>query len=118
MALSYSIDPHQGIVTITGDYTDASGWRTLVMAWNSVAFLDLVAAVTLGAGSAPDSPLRFLVETPTTAVMGALPWVLVPGLMVPLYMLTHAAIFAQIARERPPRRVAAHEMPSVQPRAV
>ena len=32
MALSYSIDSSRQIVTITGDYTDASGWRTLLEA--------------------------------------------------------------------------------------
>ena len=30
MALSYSIDPAHQIVTITGDYTDAQGWRVLL----------------------------------------------------------------------------------------
>ena len=30
MPLSYRIDPLQGIVTITGDYTDAAGWRELL----------------------------------------------------------------------------------------
>lgn len=32
MPLAYSIDPAKQIVTITGDYTDASGWRTLLEA--------------------------------------------------------------------------------------
>ena len=32
MALSYSIDPRQQIVVITGDYTDAEGWRQLLHA--------------------------------------------------------------------------------------
>ena len=30
MPLSYSIDPARQIVTITGDYTDAEGWRVLL----------------------------------------------------------------------------------------
>lgn len=32
MPLSYSIDPAQGIVTITGDYADAAEWRVLLTA--------------------------------------------------------------------------------------
>ena len=32
MALAYHIDPHQRIVTITGDYADADGWRALLAA--------------------------------------------------------------------------------------
>ena len=32
MALTYRIDPSAKIVTITGDYTDAEGWRTLLAA--------------------------------------------------------------------------------------
>jgi hypothetical protein len=30
--------------------------------------------------------------------MGYLPWLLVPGLLVPLYLLTHLAVFAQLVR--------------------
>lgn len=30
MPLSYRIDPADGIVTITGDYTEAGGWRELL----------------------------------------------------------------------------------------
>lgn len=96
----------------------ASGWRPLTMAWNSVGTLDLVSAIALGVGSAPDSPLQFLFEPPTSALMGGWPWVLVPGLMVPLYLLTHAAVFAQLAREGAPQSGGAHAMPPVQPRAV
>lgn len=32
MPLSYSIDPAQGIVTVTGDYADAAEWRVLLTA--------------------------------------------------------------------------------------
>ncbi len=73
------------------------GWRGLALAWNTMALLDLVTAVSLGVGSAPDSPVRFIFESPNSGVLGTLPWVLIPAFMVPLYMLTHAAIFAQLA---------------------
>lgn len=77
-----------------------AGWRPLVLAWNGVGFLDLVTAVILGVGSAPDSPLRFLYETPAIDVMGTLPWLLVPTFLVPLYLLTHLAVFARLAALR------------------
>jgi len=55
------------------------------------------AAVTLGVGSAPDSLLRFLLETPASSPMGTLPWLLVPTFLVPLYLLTHLAVFGRLA---------------------
>ncbi len=73
------------------------GWRPLTLAWNAIALLDLVTAVSLGAGSAPNSPVRFIFESPNSGLLGALPWVMIPGFLVPLYMLTHVAIFAQLA---------------------
>jgi hypothetical protein len=75
-----------------------NGWRTLTLAWNVFGFADLVTAVTLGVGSAPDSPVRFIFENPNTGAIGTLPWLLIPGVLVPLYLLTHLAIFAQLAR--------------------
>jgi len=73
------------------------GWRPLTLAWNTVGVLDLVVAVSLGVGSAADSPLRFIFESPASDTMGTLPWALIPGFLVPIYMLTHGAIFAQLA---------------------
>jgi len=73
------------------------GWRSLTLTWNAIALLDLVTAVSLGVGSAPDSPVRFIFESPNSGLLGAIPWVMIPGFMVPLYMLTHMAIFAQLA---------------------
>lgn len=73
------------------------GWRSLALAWNAIAILDLVVAVSLGVGSAANSPVRVIFESPDTSALGALPWLMIPGFMVPLYILTHLAIFAQIA---------------------
>lgn len=75
-----------------------NGWQALAFAWNLFGFADLLTAVTLGIGSAADSPARFIFETPDSNAMGSLPWLLVPGLLVPLYLLTHLAVFAQLAR--------------------
>ena len=71
-------------------------WRALTLAWNSLGLLDALGALTLGVGSAAASPLRFIYESPDSSVMGALPWLLVPGFLMPIYILTHLAIFAQL----------------------
>jgi hypothetical protein len=75
-----------------------SGWRTMTFAWNVLGFADLVTAVTLGVGSAPNSPVRFIFETSNSGAIAFLPWVIIPGVLVPLYLLTHIAIFAQLVK--------------------
>jgi hypothetical protein len=87
----------------------AAGWRGLLLGWNAIGFVDLVVAVTLGVGSAPAMPLRFIFEEPGSGLMGVLPWLLIPGFLVPVYLLTHLALFAQrlagrAVREAGPRR--------------
>lgn len=73
------------------------GWKPLALAWNVLGALDLVSALTLGVGSAATSPVRFIFETPDSGAVGVLPWALIPGILVPLYMLTHVAIFSRLA---------------------
>jgi hypothetical protein len=73
------------------------GWRWFTGAWNLLGMADLLAAVTLGVGSAPGSPVRFIYEAPGSGVIVAFPWVLIPAFFVPLYLLTHIAIFAKLA---------------------
>src|SRR5262245_35998847 len=67
----------------------AAGWRWLTGIWSVVGTLDLVTAVTLGVGSAPGSPVRFIYETPGSAAIATLPLVLIPAFFVPLFLLTH-----------------------------
>jgi hypothetical protein len=74
----------------------ARGWHALASLWNAIGFIDLVTAVTLGVGSAPGSPIRFIFESPETATIASLPWVLIPGVLVPFYLLTHIAVVAQL----------------------
>jgi hypothetical protein len=76
----------------------AAGWRGLALTWNTLGFADLVLAVTLGVGSAVDSPVRFIYEAASSGTMSTLPWILVPGFMVPLYLMTHLAIFHRLFR--------------------
>jgi len=77
-------------------YRRTPGWRPLALAWNALAMADLVTAVSLGVGSS-DFPLRFIFENPNSGAIATLPWAMIPGFLVPLFMLTHLAIFAQIA---------------------
>jgi len=72
------------------------GWRFWVLLWNCVGVADLIVAVVLGAGSAAGSPIRFIYEEPSSALMGTLPWFLIPGYLVPLYLISHLAIFIRL----------------------
>jgi hypothetical protein len=73
----------------------APGWAAMVLAWNTFGLVDLASAVILGVGSA-DSPLRFIWESPATGTIASLPWTMIPGFLVPTYVLVHLAIFAQL----------------------
>lgn len=72
------------------------GWRAIAWAWNSFALLDLVVAVSLGITSSPGAPVRIFYAEPGAGIMSGLPWLLIPGFLVPLYALTHLAVFAHL----------------------
>jgi hypothetical protein len=75
----------------------AAGWRWFTAAWNVFGMADLLIAVTLGVGSAPGSLVRFNFEAPGSGAIVTFPWVLIPAFFVPLYLLTHIAVFANLA---------------------
>jgi hypothetical protein len=75
----------------------ASFWRPVALVWNAAGFVDLVGAVTIGIGSAPDFPLRFIVEDSIPGTMAVLPWALIPTFLVPLYLLMHLTLFTRLA---------------------
>jgi hypothetical protein len=58
-----------------------------IKAWNVLGALDLVNAVTLGLLSAPGVPFRVFTVGPGTSALGILPWVMVPAMLVPLYLI-------------------------------
>ncbi len=70
--------------------------RGVLIAWNAFGALDLIVAIMLGALSAPGTPFQLFMEAPGTAAMGVLPWVGIPTLLVPLYLMTHLAIAARL----------------------
>jgi hypothetical protein len=70
--------------------------RPLVLLWNAVGVADLVVAVTLGALSAP-GPLQVFVGPPDSSPMTSLPWLIIPGFLVPILFFIHIVIFTRLA---------------------
>jgi hypothetical protein len=63
--------------------------------WNAFGAADLVNAVALGALSAP-GPLNAFAGPPTSAIMTSLPWLLIPGFLVPSLFFIHLVIFHRL----------------------
>jgi hypothetical protein len=67
----------------------------LALAFTLFGIADLVAAVSLGVTSAPDSPLRlFLGQSVPT--LTRLPWLLVPAFLVPTFLIAHLAALVRL----------------------
>jgi hypothetical protein len=64
--------------------------------WNAFGALDLILALTLAVLSAPGTPFRVFTEGPGTQIMGSLPWIFVPAMLVPIDLLVHFAIAAKL----------------------
>jgi Na+/pantothenate symporter len=60
--------------------------------WNAFGSLDLIVALTLAVLSTEGTPLRLFKGGPGTAAMTDLPWVMIPTVLVPIYLLIHLAI--------------------------
>jgi len=79
-------------------YRQARGWRTAIAVWNVFGMVDLVVAVSLGVLSSP-GPLRRIFAEPGAGLMTSLPWLLIPGFLVPLLVTVHLVIFLRIIKE-------------------
>jgi hypothetical protein len=75
--------------------------------WNAAGALDLVLAVSLGLLSAPGTPFQVFHDGPGTAAMGELPWIMIPALLVPVYLMVHLTIAAMIRSHSSERHMAA-----------
>jgi hypothetical protein len=75
---------------------------TPIAAWNLFGTADLVNAIALGVLSAEGSPLQIFHAAPGSAAVQQLPWSFVPTVLVPLYLILHAVIWAQLLRQRKP----------------
>lgn len=68
----------------------------LIAAWNAFGALDLILALALGITSRNGSPLQLIHAGVGTAVMTALPWALVPTVLVPFFLIAHSVVFAKL----------------------
>jgi hypothetical protein len=71
--------------------------RPLILLWNALGVADLVVALTLGPLSAP-GPLQLFVGPPDTSPMTTLPWLIIPGFLVPILFFIHVVIFYRLAK--------------------
>lgn len=78
-----------------------AGW---LRAWNFFGAADLLVAVSLGALSAPNTPFRVFTEGPGTEAMTNVPWVLVPALLVPVFLLLHFVMAVRLRTAPQPVR--------------
>jgi hypothetical protein len=65
-------------------------------AWNAFGLLDLLTALTLAMLSVPGTAFRVFTEGPGTLVMGTLPWIFVPAMLVPVDLLVHVVIMTKL----------------------
>jgi hypothetical protein len=80
--------------------------RTWLGIWNAMGALDLVVAVSLGLLSAPSTPIRVFTEGPGTQAMTTLPWVFIPAMLVPIFLLVHFTIATKLRTAIPVGRLA------------
>jgi hypothetical protein len=71
--------------------------RPILWIWNIVGLVDLIAALGLGVTSSP-GPQRLIFTEPSSAIMATLPWLLIPGFLVPLLFAVHIGIFVRLAQ--------------------
>lgn len=76
-------------------YKKGSSAFPAIMIWNTLGLLDLIAAVGLGVTSSP-GPLQLIYAEPGAGIMTTLPWLLIPGFLVPLLASTHLAVFYRL----------------------
>jgi hypothetical protein len=72
-----------------------SRMRPLALLWNALGVVDLVAAIGFGALSAP-GPLQVFVGPPDSSPMTTLPWLIIPGFLVPILFSVHIVIFYRL----------------------
>jgi hypothetical protein len=78
-------------------YRRTANAQAIVWIWNAIGTLDLIAAIGLGVMSSP-GPARLIFAEPSSAIMTTLPWLLIPGFLVPILMTVHIGIFIRLAK--------------------
>ena len=74
-------------------------YNTAIAAWNLFGAADLVLAIAFGVTSAEGSPLQ-LFPGPGSEAMQHAPWSFVPTVLVPIWLILHAIIAAQLRRAK------------------
>ena len=75
----------------------SAGSAHTIARWNLFGTADLIAAVALGLISAQGSPVQLIHMGVGSEAMQYLPFSLVPTVLVPFYLLTHAAVAVQLS---------------------
>jgi len=82
-------------------YRQPTNARPILWIWNVIGLVDLIAAVGLGVISSP-GPQRLIFAEPSSAIMTTLPWLLIPGFLVPLLFAVHIGTFVRLAKDKKP----------------
>ena len=69
---------------------------TLVWGWNLFGTIDLILAVTLGTLSSNGFAFQIIHAGEGSAAIQHMPWLLIPTVLVPFYLVTHGIIFAKL----------------------
>ena len=78
-------------------YRRPTNVRSMIWIWNVIGIADLINAVGLGVISSP-GPQRLIFVEPSSAIMATLPWLLIPGFLVPLLFAVHIGILIRLAK--------------------
>ncbi|MGH8630194.1 MAG: hypothetical protein ACREU7_05445 [Burkholderiales bacterium] len=78
-----------------GLYSGRGVSRRALLAWNTFGLADFIVAVGIGALSGSGAPLQAYASVPSD-VMQAFPLAIVPGFLVPLFVITHLIIYIQL----------------------
>lgn len=86
-----------GLLAIPLAWAVASGRnpRLAISLWGFLGIADLVNALTLGVLSAP-SPFQVFRNGPSSAIMPMLPWILIPGFLVPCFFFLHFVVIVKL----------------------
>jgi hypothetical protein len=81
-----------------------AAWRgtanpTHVFAWNLFGAADLIAAIALGVLSAEGNPLQIF-AAPGSEAAQHMPFLLIPTVLVPFWLIIHGIVFAQVRARR------------------
>lgn len=75
--------------------TRATKPRMELWLWSALGIGDLIDAIVLGTLSTP-SPFQVFHQGPSSAIMPTLPWVLIPGFLVPCFFFLHIVVLVKM----------------------